>query len=282
MNSHASVSFKQQVQTILKQIGLYERLKASRVYDFYWSYADPHWITDRAKEVEFYRRVLVGLRRRAAIFDIGANDGFKTDVFLRLGARVVAVEPDESNLEILKGKFLKNRIFPKPVTIENKAVSNSSGRMAMFVESAGSALNTLSPKWADRLRNDETRFGRHFSFAAKKVVETTTLECLIARHGLPSYIKIDVEGHELNVLQGLKRPVPYLSFEVNLPEFKEEGLKCVDLLHQLAPEGEFNYVADCRTGLMLQSWKQRPDFLEVFEQCQEPTVEVFWRNPPIL
>ena len=278
MNSTASASLKQQAQTFLKQIGLYERFRASRVYDFYWSYADPHWITDRAKEVEFYRRVLFGLRRRDIIFDIGANDGFKTDIFLRLGAKVIAVEPDESNLEILKGKFLKNRLFPKPVTIENKAVSDWCGRMPMLVEAPGSALNTLSPKWADSLRHDETRFGQHFSFAKKKMVETTTLESLMAQHGLPYYIKIDVEGHELNVLRGLKRPVPYLSFEVNLPEFKEEGLQCIDLLHQIAPDGEFNYAADCMVGLMLQSWKQWRDFIEVFEQCYEPTVEVFWRQ----
>jgi hypothetical protein len=32
-------------------------LKASRVvYDFYWSFVDPHWLADRDKEVEFYRR----------------------------------------------------------------------------------------------------------------------------------------------------------------------------------------------------------------------------------
>jgi FkbM family methyltransferase len=279
MSLTASASLKEQAQAFLKQIGLYERFKASRVYDFYWSYADPHWITDRAKEVEFYRTVLSGLRKRDVIFDIGANDGCKTDVFLRLGAKVVAVEPDESNLEIIKGKFLKNRFFPKPVTIEDKAVSDWCGKMPMFVEGPGSALNTLSPKWADRLRNDETRFGQHFSFATKKIVETTTLESLIARHGRPYYIKIDVEGHELNVLRGLKQAVPYLSFEVNLPEFKEEGLKCIDLLHHIAPNGEFNYAADCRVGLRLQSWIRRRDFISIFEQSQEPMIEIFWRHP---
>ena len=44
------------------------------------------------------------------IFDVGANVGDKTDVFLRLGARVVSIEPDEANQEVLRGKFLRYRV----------------------------------------------------------------------------------------------------------------------------------------------------------------------------
>jgi FkbM family methyltransferase len=277
MNSTISMSLKRRVQAFSKGIGIYERLKASRIYDLYWSYVDPHWITDRTKEVQFYQTVLSGFRRGDIIFDIGANEGWKTDVFLRLGARVVAVEPDETNLEILNGKFLKNRFFPKPVKIESKAVSDRIGRVGMFVEAPGSALNTLNPKWADTLRQDEMRFGQHFDFATVKTVETTTIEDLIAKHGVPFYIKIDVEGHEVNVLRSLKRPVHYLSFEVNLPDFKEESLQCIHLLNKLAPEGEFNYAMDCRVGLKLQSWMTMKKFIETFNNCNEATAEVFWR-----
>ena len=42
----------------------------------------------------------------------------------------------------------------------------------------------------------------------------TTLDALIAEHGLPDFIKIDTEGHEAAVLQGLSAPVPALSFEI--------------------------------------------------------------------
>lgn len=273
-----STSLKQQAQAFLKGVGLYERLKASRIYDFYWSYADPHWITDRTKEVQFYKSVLSGFRKNDVIFDIGANDGRKTDVFLRLGARVVAVEPDETNQTIIRNKFIRNRIFPKSVTIEGKAVSDQVGTMPMFIESPGSALNTLNPKWANTLRNDEARFSQHFNFAKEKMVETTTLQTLMSKHGIPFYIKIDVEGHELNVLQGLKCPVPYLSFEVNLPEFKEEGIECIRLLNRLGPDGEFNFAADCLTGLDLPSWLPLKEFISLFDQCKEPVVEIFWRN----
>ena len=44
-------------------------------------------------------------------------------------------------------------------------------------------------------------------------VPVTTLDDLIERHGMPSFIKLDVEGFEVEALAGLTRPVPALSFE---------------------------------------------------------------------
>lgn len=67
------------------------------------------------------------------------------------------------------------------------------------------------------------------------------------------FVKIDVEGYEPHVLRGLRRLVPYLSFEVNLPEFKQEGLECVEQLANIAAAGRFNYAIDCGQGLVLDN-----------------------------
>jgi FkbM family methyltransferase len=279
MNLMASLRLKRSAQLFLEHVGLYQRLKASRVYDFYWSFVDPHWLIDRDKEVDFYRTTLSGFQKGNVIFDIGANDGCKTDVFLRLGAKVVAVEPDETNIKILNGKFLDKRIFRRPVTVAGKAVSDRAGEMTMWIDAPGSALNTLNPKWVDTLRYNSGRFGQRLHFEQKKTVLTTTLGKLIAEYGVPFYIKIDVEGHEQNVLRGLNQSVPYVSFEVNLPEFREEGMECIRILNELNSEGEFNYAADCRRGLAGESWKPSDEFVRAFEQCGEPAVEMFWRTP---
>ncbi len=89
------------MQTFLRRIGVYQRIKSSCLYDLYWSIADKRLIDDRDAEIAFYKGTLKGFRKGDVIFDVGANEGQKTDIFLRLGAKVVAVEPDEYNQDIL-------------------------------------------------------------------------------------------------------------------------------------------------------------------------------------
>ena len=135
---------KSAAQRVLKTVHLYERAKTSCVYDLFWRVADRRIIDERSREMGFYRSLLVGFRKGDLIFDIGANNGFKTDIFLRLGARVVAVEPDKSNQIVLADKFLKYRMIKKPVSIVAKAVSNKTGRETLWINEPGSAKNTLN------------------------------------------------------------------------------------------------------------------------------------------
>jgi len=270
---------KQNLQSILERAGIYQRLKTSPLYDLYWSVADRRRIARRSRQVTFYRQLLVGYRKGDLIFDVGANVGDKTDVFLRLGARVVAVEPDESNQEILREKYLKLRLAPKPVVIVGKAVSDSVKVETMYVDGPGSALNTLNPKWVDALKGNKKRFEQtqdKLDFDRHTEVQTTTLEQLITAYGAPHYVKIDVEGYEKWALLGLKRAVPFLSYEVNLPEFLSEGLECVKLLEGLDKDGRFNYATDLHDGLRLDTWLDARGFAQVLDQCRETSVEVFW------
>lgn len=242
---------------------------------------DRRWIDVRCREVDFYRQILNGLRPGDLIFDVGANDGSKTAVFLRLGARVVAIEPDDVNQEVIRNKYLRYRLAPKPVIVVGKAVSDATTTETMWIDGPGSAVNTLSKKWADILKGDKTSFkggNAGLDFAETKVIQTTTLEELVQTHGVPFFIKIDVEGHEAHVLRGMKRPVPFLSFEINLPEFRPEGLECVKRLEGLAADGRFNYATDCQLGMALDKWLDAPDFARILDQCTEKTIEVFWKT----
>jgi len=274
-------TLKQRLKTISERVGIRHRLKASFVYDAYWTIVDRQLIEAKRKELSFYRSLLEGFHPRDLVFDIGANHGTKTEIYLKLGARVVAAEPDQLNQDILREKFLKFRLSPKPVVIVGKAVSDRNATETMWVDGPGSALNTLSSKWVVTLREDKTRFQHthnNLDFGVRKLVETTTLEQMIVEHGLPFFIKIDVEGHEASVLRGLNRPVPFLSFEVNLPEFRPEGLECLRLLEVLAPEGKFNFASDCKNGLVMKEWLNAAQFAAVLKQCPEKSIDVFWKT----
>jgi FkbM family methyltransferase len=233
------------------------------------------------KETAFYRSLLAGYRRGCLVFDVGANVGEKIDVFLNMGAHVVAVEPDAACQKILAEKYHRFRFTPKPVKIIAKAVSDKEAIETMWVDSEGSALNTLNPKWVGILRDHKSRFAQgqdKQEFRQHREVETTTLDQLIAAHGTPFFVKIDVEGYEQTALRGLHHPVPYLSFEVNLPEFRPEALECVRILTDLQHAGKFNYSSDCLRGLNLQEWVGPEEFSEALESMPEPSIEVFWKT----
>jgi hypothetical protein len=140
-------------------------------------------------------------------------------------------------------------------------------------------MNTLSEKWASTLKTDEQRFGHKLSFENRIVVETVSVDTLIKEHGRPFFLKIDVEGHELSVLRGMLQSVPYLSFEVNLPEFRREALESIQVLTRLNPEGKFNFTSDCRQGFAMDQWYGSQEFSVILESCDESSIEVFWKTP---
>jgi FkbM family methyltransferase len=256
------------------------RLKSSLARDAYWAVRHRQRLQSLRREVQFYRNVLAGFDQGNLIFDIGANEGAKTDVFLRLGARVIAVDPDDACSRGLTERFLAFRLNPRPVTIVTKAVSDTVGTEEMLIDGPGSAVNTLSPKWAESLRKNKASFAYGhcgLEFKRTKLVETTTIDDLIAQYGVPFFVKIDVEGYEISALRGLHRPVSYLSFEVNLPEFRAEGMECIGVLAELAHNGRFNYASDCTYDLKFKEWVSAKDFWITLDRCSERSIEIFWK-----
>jgi hypothetical protein len=74
------MSLKNSLKRALGHLGIYHRLTYSRVYDVYWALTDRRVLTERAREVAFYKRVLAGFRKGNWIFDIGANRGYRAKV----------------------------------------------------------------------------------------------------------------------------------------------------------------------------------------------------------
>ena len=277
--TRATPVLKTKIQNLLRRMGVYDRLKETLAYDCYSWLRHGRSVLWRHNEVLFHRSLFGKRTDPMLIFDVGANRGQRTRVFLKLGARVVAVEPDAANQALLRKRF--GRSEAHSVTIVGRAVSDAEGTATLLVHEPGSGLNSLSRKWAQALAEDEKRFGRKLEFNGTQQVETVTLDKLIAEFGTPDYVKIDVEGHEPSVLRGLTRPVPLLSFEVNIPEFLDEGITCVEILGQLDEKGLFNWSRDCQGGFALPEWVARDDFASALRGCRESSVEVFWRSPNV-
>lgn len=157
-------------------------------------------------------------------FDVGANVGNRTSIFIAIGARVVAVEPQPACVAELRARFGDTR----RLEIVEAALGGDLG-MAELMLARYSTVASLSPQWVERVRQ-AGRFD--YDWNERLTVPLTTLDALIDVHGVPEFCKIDVEGYELEVLRGLTRPVPALSFEVT-PEHVDVGIACVQYLAEL-------------------------------------------------
>lgn len=168
-------------------------------------------------------------------FDIGAHVGSRVRAWRRLGARVVAVEPQPDCLRVLR--LLHGR--DAGVTILPLAVGARPGRVRMHISTATPTVSSMSPDWMESVATDPRFAGVRWDRSVD--VEVTTLDDLIQRHGEPAFCKIDVEGFEVDVLAGLSRPVRALSFEY-LPPAHDAALAALDLVEQLgAPAGGYRY-----------------------------------------
>lgn len=153
----------------------------------------------------FYRPFL---RPGDLAFDVGAHAGDRTAAFRALGARVVAVEPQARMMRALR--LLHGR--DPGVTLLRAALGAAEGEALLRINTANPTVSTVSDTFTDAAQGAKGWEGQVWD--ATETVPLTTLDALIARHGRPAFIKIDVEGFEAEVLAGLSAPPPAVSFEV--------------------------------------------------------------------
>jgi FkbM family methyltransferase len=179
------------------------------------------------------------------VFDVGANIGNRVGPLLSLQAQVVTVEPQAECVQILRERFGDR------IVVEQKGVGAEVGVKNFHVSSA-TTVSTFSDEWVGSAQ--ET--GRFDGYAWEQTVpmELTTLDHLIATHGQPRLIKIDVEGYEADVLAGLSQPVDWLSFEYTVPEFSHKAIICVERLEAIAPGWQYNYSAGESMTWALPDW----------------------------
>lgn len=135
------------------------------------------------------RRIKDYAHKSSQAIDVGANIGLWTYAIARTGMfeKILAIEPNPSLTTNLLNAGLNN------VTVIHKAVSNESGKRVLKIPKLGKL--TLSG-WAsleEQIDLDTDQF-------QEILVETIRLDDL-ELNGI-GFIKVDVEGHELNLLNG--------------------------------------------------------------------------------
>ena len=161
------------------------------------------------------------VRRGDRVFDVGAHVGDRVASFRRLGARMVAVEPQPALVKELKLFYGRDA----DVAIEAVAVGRSTGTISLMINADNPTVSTTSRKFVNAARGAPGWEAQHWSRSIQ--VPVTTLDSLIDKYGAPDFIKIDVEGFEAEALQGLTRAVKALSFEFTIIQ-REVALACIE------------------------------------------------------
>jgi FkbM family methyltransferase len=167
-------------------------------------------------------------KKASLIFDVGAHVGSETQEYVAYGIKTVAIEPQTWGVNYLKENYGSNPL----VTIVHAAASNREGTLKLNTCEQSPIISALDLEWMPK-----GRFSRNYVWNKTEEVRATTLDALIAEHGMPDFCKIDVEGYELRVIQGLSKPISVVSFEFTI-EF-------IDSIEEIAKElfrlGDYEY-----------------------------------------
>jgi FkbM family methyltransferase len=178
------------------------------------------------------------------VFDIGAHVGDRVAAFRSLGARVVAIEPQPAAYRWLRLRYGRDQM----VSLVQAAIGDQPGEAIFHVNLANPTVSTASEEFIRATRGASGWEGQHWDETIS--VPLVTLDMLIEKHGAPAFAKIDVEGFELNVLNGLSEPIPALSFEFTTIQ-RDVAVACIDRLAQLGPY-QFNVALGESQQLLFQ------------------------------
>lgn len=146
------------------------------------------------------------------VFDLGANSGVTACHFSDYAGTVLAVEPDDENYAYLSRNF---SLYPRGKRLANRYAVGGSCRTAKFRRAGWIASGLFDPGEGHPIPNEVVD------------VEVVTLAWLIERFGVPAFIKMDIEGAEIETLEGARDVL-----RQNAVHFAIES-------HRL-PDGEFN------------------------------------------
>lgn len=204
-------------------------------------------------------------------FDIGAHLGNRIRVWLSLGARVVAVEPQPHLFRWLQRLYGRH---PRVILLPT-AVAAQPGTATLHISRRTPTVSTLSAAWIDTVQKDASFAWVKWDKAVP--VPVVTLDGLIEKYGRPAHCKIDIEGYELQALRGLTQPIPTLSFE-HIPAVNELTQACLSHLAQLGYT-QFNYTPGESHRFYFSNWLTAATMASQLNQLPHGSGDVYGRFP---
>lgn len=196
------------------------------------------------------------------VFDIGANLGETTDIFIKIADKVIAFEPNPKLSDQLKYRFYGDNVI-----IDTRGISDSVGTKKFNLSNAHT-VSTLSSDWINN-----SRFSNVVDWDVVLDIQTTTLDYIIDEYGVPDYIKIDVEGHEYEVLTAFTKILDntIISFEWA----EEQKYKIIDTVNYLFDLGYSKFFFTEKDEIMINNqinWNYYNKF-EFFSSLNEERKE---------
>jgi FkbM family methyltransferase len=192
------------------------------------------------------------------VFDVGANIGEYAEIFSDLGAWVVAIDPNPDCVDSLQ-KLAHRR----DITVERCAIGDHPGTATMNL-CQFSYFATLNNEFLEQTR--ESFDYRDVEWQRQVEVPVVTMDQLAERHGLPTFVKIDVEGYEDKVVSGMSFRPNSLSFEFSTRS-KDIAFRALSKLDDY----EFNAVAGRSFELLHSRWMNLDEltaWLDDYNQTQ--------------
>ena len=205
----------------------------------------------KSERREFYKQFI---KPGDLCFDVGANIGNRTVIFLELGARVVAIEPQKKCYETLIKRF------GNKIELVKKGLGEKESVEKLYVSEL-SAISSFSKQHINVMKEDRFK-GTNWNSSVD--IEMTTLDTLLEKYGTPVFCKIDVEGYEYDVLKGLSKPLKALSLEYIVPENLQVLTNCIHHLSNLG-EIECNYSYAEKMNLALPNWISGKEMLNYIQ-----------------
>ncbi|MDX1385039.1 MAG: FkbM family methyltransferase, partial [Thermoanaerobaculia bacterium] len=180
--------------------------------------------------------------REDLIFDVGMFDGADTAHYLSQGYRVVGVEANGELVAALRRRFA-DAIASGRLELVEAAISDRCGTGVLSFDAARPEMGALV--------GDVEGDGRGRQGRCTREVRCITAERLLADHGVPHYMKVDIEGCDHLCVDALSRDeLPrYVSVELDAPR-DDTGAQLVgvDLLERMSAKGFSRFkIVDCAT-----------------------------------